>query len=86
MRVRMLSTHQGASDGFTVQVHTEGFEYTVSESLAHVYIGEGWAVEAEALPAVDAIEEVAPEVGPEVTPEVAPENKEHKRRGRPRKG
>lgn len=84
MLVRMLQTIRGSQDGTTVETHTQGFKYDLCESLAYVYLSNGYAEEAAA---DEPVEEVAEVVGPEEAPEAGPAtDKEHKRRGRTRKG
>lgn len=39
----MLSSHQGSVDGRRVQWYLAGETYEVSESLAAIFIKEGWA-------------------------------------------
>lgn len=43
MRVRMLETRRGASNGFTVKRYDQGEEYELSDSLALNFISQGAA-------------------------------------------
>ncbi len=43
MRVRMLETRRGASNGFTVKRYDQGGEYELSDSLALNFISQGAA-------------------------------------------
>ncbi len=43
MRVRMLETKRGASNGFTVRRYDQGEEYELSDSLALNFISQGVA-------------------------------------------
>jgi hypothetical protein len=53
MRLRMLSTTNGAEDGYTVREYREGVEYDIggsarADDLARVFLREGWAEDASA--------------------------------------
>ena len=54
----MLSSHEGSRDGNHVQWYLEGQTYEVTESLAAIFLKEGWAEEvgelkADPLPALE---------------------------------
>ena len=43
----MLSSHEGSPDGRRVQWYLAGQTYEVTESLAAIFLKEGWAEETE---------------------------------------
>lgn len=43
MRVKMLKTRRGASNGFTIKRYDQGEEYELSDSLALNFISQGVA-------------------------------------------
>ncbi len=43
MRILMLETRSGSPDGATVRVYEHHREYDLPESLARVFVTEGWA-------------------------------------------
>lgn len=43
----MLSSRQGSPDGRRVQWYIEGRTYEVTESLAAIFLKEGWAQDAD---------------------------------------
>lgn len=42
-KLLMLSSREGSSDGLHVQWYLEGRTYDVSDSLAAIFLKEGWA-------------------------------------------
>ena len=43
MRIKMLGTHRGSEDTFTVKRYMKDESYTVGHSLAVYFINQGWA-------------------------------------------
>lgn len=53
MLIRMLSTHRGAADGFTLREYKTGEQYDLSGAqraveLAQLFVREGWAEQVKA--------------------------------------
>ncbi len=42
MRIKMLETRTGSPDGMTVCSYARGEQYDVPDSLAEVFVREGW--------------------------------------------
>lgn len=76
----MKKTQQGSENGIAVNTYEAGTSYNMEESLASVFIDQGWAVEAEETPAdpPDA-DETKGEPGPSNATEPGPENTGEKR-------
>lgn len=49
MKVRMLQNHTGSPDGIQVLDYQAGQKYDLPESLAGVFLREGWAEEDKEL-------------------------------------
>ena len=53
-KLLMLSSQSGSPDGRRVQWYLAGKTYDVPESLAQIFLKEGWARDPDALPAIEA--------------------------------
>lgn len=64
-KLTMLSSRSGSPDGRRVRWYIEGKTYEVTESLAAIFLKEGWAVDAERAPAdLPKAEQAAVEMAP----------------------
>ena len=47
MKIKMKSTRYGSADGMRVEEYKKGETYNVCETLAAIFLEEGWAVQAD---------------------------------------
>ena len=47
MKVKMKATRYGSADGMHVDEYKKGETYDIRESLASIFLKEGWAVKAD---------------------------------------
>jgi len=47
MKLKMKSTRYGSADGMRVDEYKKGETYNVRESLASIFLQEGWAVKVD---------------------------------------
>jgi hypothetical protein len=57
MRIIMERTQDGSPDGITVLRYHQGEEYDAPDTLAHIFLGEGWAREVVPEPDTPVLEE-----------------------------
>jgi len=50
MKIKMKRTRYGSADGMRVDEYKQGETYDVRESLADIFLKEGWAVTVEKAP------------------------------------
>jgi hypothetical protein len=50
MKLKMKHTRYGSSDGIRVDEYKKGETYDVRESLASIFLKEGWAVKVDKTP------------------------------------
>jgi len=50
MKIKMKRTRYGSADGMRVDEYRQGETYDVRESLADIFLKEGWAVTVEKSP------------------------------------
>lgn len=50
MKIKMNSTRYGSADGVHVDEYKKGETYDVRETLADIFLKEGWAVRADKSP------------------------------------
>lgn len=61
MRIKMKSTRYGSADGVQVEEYKKGETYNVRETLATIFLEEGWAVEVDQLLRKKKDQGIAPE-------------------------
>jgi hypothetical protein len=60
----MLSSHEGSRDGIHVQWYLVGRTYDVTESLAAIFLKEGWAKDTDAADPLPVLEAPKAEIAP----------------------
>ena len=50
MKIKMQSTRYGSADGVRVDEYKKGETYDVPETLASIFLKEGWAVKVDKTP------------------------------------
>jgi len=61
MKIKMKRTRYGSADGMRVDEYKQGETYDVRESLADIFLKEGWAVKVEKTPRKRKDQGAAPE-------------------------
>ena len=61
MRIKMKSTRYGSADGVQVDEYKKGEIYELRETLAAIFLKEGWAVRADKTPRRTKDQGTAPE-------------------------
>ena len=61
MRIKMKRTSYGSPDGVQVEEYKKGETYNVRETLAAIFLKEGWAVKVDKTPRRTKDQGVAPE-------------------------
>ena len=61
MKVKMKSTRYGSADGVRVDEYKKGETYDVRETLASIFLKEGWAVKVDKTPRRTKNQGAAPE-------------------------
>ena len=61
MRIKMKHTRYGSADGMRVDEYKKGRTYNVRESLAAIFLKEGWAVRVDQNPRSKKDQKAAPE-------------------------
>lgn len=59
-RIRMVQTRYGSPDGIQVLQYQAGQVYSIPDSLANIFLSEGWAEEDKTLEGMMETKQIAP--------------------------